>query len=464
MLDEATRGAILRLKTQGHGSRTIAQALGVSRDAVRRVMRSARPEVPVVERAERPAAFHEQITELAARYRDHLGRVHEDLLAQGADFSYSTLTAYCRRHGVGRSPKLPAGRYHFAPGVEMQHDTSPHRACIGGTRLRVQTASLVLCFSRLIFFQHYPRFTRFHCKAFLAQALDYFGGAAQHCMVDNSNVVVASGHGATMVPAPEMAAFAARYGFVFVAHAIGDANRSARVEAPFARIERAFLTGAEFADWAALNARARATCDAWNARPSNKLGSARRALWALERPALQRLPLSPPEVYQLHNRTVDAEGYVHLHRIRYSVPWRLIGRSLEVRETLERVTVYDGPRRIAEHPATAGPLDVRITDPAHRPPRGQGKAARERSPQEADILALMPELAPFVADFKRHHRRRTAALARLRELLREYPRASAHRALERAAHYRLFDLDRIEAMILKAVAGDFFILPGDNHE
>ncbi len=39
----------------------------------------------------------------------------------------------------------------------------------------MQIVSLVLCYSRLIFFQVYPRFTRFECKAFLTEALCYFG-------------------------------------------------------------------------------------------------------------------------------------------------------------------------------------------------------------------------------------------------------------------------------------------------
>src|SRR6266481_1380952 len=119
--------------------------------------------------------------------------------------------------------------------------------------------------SRMIFFQHYPRFTRFECKAFLAQAIDYFHGSASRCMVDNSNVVVAAGTGANMIPAPEMAALAARYGFVFVAHEKGHANRSAPVEAPFQRIEKRFLVGEDFAGWRNLNERARATCELWNA-------------------------------------------------------------------------------------------------------------------------------------------------------------------------------------------------------
>jgi IS30 family transposase len=37
MLDEATRSAILTLRANGHGSRKIAQSLGVARSTVRRV-------------------------------------------------------------------------------------------------------------------------------------------------------------------------------------------------------------------------------------------------------------------------------------------------------------------------------------------------------------------------------------------------------------------------------------------
>ena len=56
-------------------------------------------------------------------------------------------------------------------------------------------------------------------------------------MIDNTHVVVLRGSGRDMVPVPEMAAFGERFGFQFVAHAIGNANRSARVETavPFHR-------------------------------------------------------------------------------------------------------------------------------------------------------------------------------------------------------------------------------------
>src|SRR6185437_12405306 len=69
------------------------------------------------------------------------GFAHEELVASGAELSYTALTAFCRRHGIGYTPTVPAGRYDFAPGEEMQHDTSPHDLELSGKKRRVQTAS-----------------------------------------------------------------------------------------------------------------------------------------------------------------------------------------------------------------------------------------------------------------------------------------------------------------------------------
>jgi hypothetical protein len=78
-------------------------------------------------------------------------RVHEELLAGGAQLSYAALTAFCRRHGIGYQPPVAAGQYDFAPGEELQHDTSPHEIELAGKKRKVQTASAVLCYSRMLF-------------------------------------------------------------------------------------------------------------------------------------------------------------------------------------------------------------------------------------------------------------------------------------------------------------------------
>ena len=459
MLDQSTRAAILKLREQGHGSRAIARALGLSRAAVRKVIGSGSEAVPALPRSEKAEPHREDIAALFARCKGNLVRVHEELLAAGATLSYPALTAFCRRHGIGHEPKAPSGRYHFEPGEEMQHDTSPHQAMIGGVMRRVQTASLVLCHSRMTFIQCYPTFTRFDCKVFLTDAITSNGGACGRCMIDNTHVIVLSGTGAKMIPVPEMESFGERFGTVFRAHEVGDANRSARVEGPFHEVEHNFLAGREFTDWDHLNREAILLCDKRNARFSTKLHASRRDLFAAESPRLKPLPIWVPEVYALHHRVVDTEGYVSVRRVRYSAPYTRIGHRMEVRESKDRVDIYDGARRIASHKRVLEPADLRVTLPEHRPPRGEGRAKDGPPPEEAELLRAAPELAAYVAGLKRHlSGRGTLGLRRLLALVRDYPREPLLAAVRTAEHYGLYDLPRFERLVLRQIASDYFVL------
>ena len=385
-------------------------------------------------------------------------RVHEELVSSGAVLSYQALTGFCRRQGIGQTPIVPAGQYHFEPGVEMQHDTSPHEVEVGGRKYKSQTASAVLCYSRLLFFQINPTFQRFDCKVFLTDALRYAGGAPERMMIDNTHVVVLRGTGREMIPVPEMEAFAERLGFRFVAHAIGNANRSARVERPFSFIENNFLAGRTFASWEDLNQRARQWCDRVNATYKKHIRAVPRELFAVERMHLKPLPAWIPEVYRLHQRTVDVEGYVSVNSIRYSVPVAWIGRRVEVRETRDKLEIELDARHIVTHDRALTPLHQRITLAEHKPPRGEG-ARRDPHPEEQALIAAAPEIAPYVAELKQKGRKVVAlALRQLLRLLRDYPREPFLAAVREAARYGLYDLDRLERMILRRVARDYFLL------
>jgi hypothetical protein len=464
MLDEGTRQTILRLRDEGHAIRAIARTLRISRGAVKDVLAAGIAEVPRLERVEICAPYHDVIIEQYGRCKGNLVRVHEELVAAGAEISYQALTGYCRRHGIGTPPTEPAGEYHFEPGQEMQHDTSPHEVKIGGKVLRAQTASLVLCYSRMVFIQLYPHFTRFACKVFLTEAVQYFGGACHTCMIDNTHVVVLHGTGKQMVPVPEMEAFGDRFGFVFAAHEKGDANRSARVERRFHYIENNFLAGREFADWDDVNRQAIVWCEKVNATFRNYLRAAARELLATESTHLVPLPIHIPEVYDLHHRIVDLEGYVNVHGCRYSAPYKLIGRRLEVRETKDRIDLYDGPRLVGSHRRCYTPAS-RAFDPAHRPPRGQGTPPAGPQAEEREVVAAAPELADYVRELRtRSPGRGTTPLRRLARMLREYPRAAFLSATASAAQYGLYDLDRLERLILRNVGRDFFPNPYGNHD
>jgi len=386
-------------------------------------------------------------------------RVHEELVASGAVFSYQALTAFSRRHGLTEPPQQAAGQYHFLAGEELQHDTSPHEVELAGKKRRVQTASAVLCYSRMLFFQCFATFQRFDCKIFLTEALRYFGGSPQRVMTDNTHVVVLRGTGREMVPVPEMAAFAERFGFSFVAHERGDANRSARVERPFWFIERNFLAGRTFSSWPDLNGQARQWCERVNSTYKKHIRAVPRELFALEQRHLQPLPAWIPEVYRLHQRTVDVEGYVALHSNRYSVPVAWIGRRVEIRETKDKIEIQLDARNIVTHERIPDEQYQRITLGAHRPPRGQGLKRSDAHPEEQAILQAAPEIADYVSALKQHsHKLVVLALRQLLRLVREYPREPFLAAVREAARYGLYDLDRLERMILRRVQRDFFLL------
>jgi hypothetical protein len=315
------------------------------------------------------------------------------------------------------------------------------------------------------FFRCYPTFRRFDCKVFLTEALRYLSGAPERIMIDNTHVVVLRGTGREMIPVPEMDAFAERFGFRFVAHERGDANRSGRVERPFHFVEHNFLAGRTFASWEQLNQQAREWCDKVNSTYKKHIHAVPRELFAMERLHLKPLPAWIPEVYRLYQRLVDLEGYVMLHGNRYSVPLDWMGRRVEVRETRDKIEVQLDARRLVTHRRIAEAERQRVLLPEHRPPRGQKEPRPDPHPEESAIVTAVPELAEYVTGLKQRSRKMiTFALRQLLRLVREYPREPLLGAAREAAHYGLYDLDRLERMILRRVAREYFLLDEGSHD
>lgn len=470
MLHRRIRATILQLREKGLGTRAIARTLRVSRGAVKKVIAQGTEEpVPVASRPSRLSDQMQEILELKERCEGNLVRVHEDLSApeSGTKPSYQALTAFLRTH----SPKvrLPAGQYHFAPGKETQHDTSPHDAILGEgpesrRKWRLQTASAVLCYSRMLFFQCYARYTRFEAKLFLTAALRFFGGATERYMVDNTSVIVGRGTGAAMEPAPEMAAFAERLGFRFVAHELGDVNRSARVERPFSYIEGNFLCGRTFTDLSHLNREALAWCEKVNATRKRHLDASPRELFAQERMHLRPLPVHIPEPERIEVRTVDVEGFVSVDANRYSVPADWIHRQVQVRIGQDRVEIDKGAKTIV-HARVLLPTGQRTQLKEHRRPQGEKVNLQKLLSEERELLTVLPAFSSYLAGLKKSgHKAPLLLLRRLLRMAREYPHAALIPALEDAARYGLYDLDRLERMVLKRIQSDYFLLDGGRDE
>src|SRR5271167_1146816 len=445
------RAAVRGLRTQGHGLREISRLLAMSRNTVRRILRE-----PAGDAGGEPPPCDEatlvRLKAAFARARGNVVRVRELLADEGLEVPYSTLTRWVRDAEL-RGPPRRAGEYDFAPGQEMQHDTSPHRVRLGqaGKPVTLQCAGLVLAYSRRLFIQYYPRFTRLEAARFMA-------GVCPVCIIDNTSVLLAAGAGADAVIAPEMAAFARTLGFGFRAHRVGNPDRKGRIERPFAYVETNFLVGRNFADLDDLNGQALAWCrDIANRKPKQALGMSPEAAYVIEQPHLVPLPDVLPPVYELLERVVDLHGYVSVDTNRYSVPERYAGKSVTVTKTPAQIEVRRKGITIAVHPRVIDQRDTRKVLPGHHtiPVRqGRGTAA-----EEALLRGHHDSLDRYTAALRRHGRAgNRRALRRLIEMRRTYPPGPFIAAIEQALRYGLFDLTRLEDLILKQVGGDFFSL------
>jgi len=460
MIRQSKKDAIVELKKTGMSLRDIAKTLKAGRNTVTKVL-DDHDEEAAPQRNSRYEEYVPLIRELFKECKGNAVRVAEELESrQQIKIPYQSLTWIMRKYEIRERKKRRAGQYHFKPGQEMQHDTSPHLVVINGKKMSTQCASLTLAFCRRIFIQYYPCFTRFECKVFLKKAFEFMDGVCSRCMVDNTNVIVAGGTGPDALIAPEMKYFGDMYGTRFEAHAVGDANRSARVERPFHFVENNFLPGRTFVSWQDLNRQAIDWCrNTSDKKFKRALGMTPDEAYVIEKPYLIDLPAYQPPVYVAEHRVADVQGYVHLDTNRYSVPEALIGNSLEVQKHWLKVIVYDKNTKVAEHDRILDKRNTRTTLPGHHVPIRRKKDPRIPSKEEQLLTGEDSILDEYVAELKkRSHGRGVVKLRRLLHLKRTYPGEPFLKAITQALKYGLFDLSRLENIILDYTAGDFFDL------
>jgi transposase len=457
------RNGVRLLKRQGQSLREISRLLKVSRNTVRRILREKDGE-PAAASPPCDAATLARLEEAFSRARGNGVRVQELLASEnGLNVPYSTLTRWIREAQL-RDPPRRSGEYHQAPGEEMQHDTSPHRVVLSGKAVTAQCAGLILAYSRRLFIQYYPRFTRFEAKHFLLEAARFNDGSCPVCVIDNTSVLVVAGAGPEAVIAPEMVAFARTLGFGFCAHRVGHADRKGRIERPFYYVERNLLPGRSFNDFDDLNRQALSWCrEVANQKVKRALGMSPEAVYVMEKPHLVPLPPVLPPVYEVLERVVDLYGYVCVDTNRYSIPERFVGQAVSVHKHPSEIVIYRRGAEISRHPRLIGQRDGRHTLPLHH--ATPVRASRAPALEEQLLRGDHPCLERYAAALKvRAYGRGVRALRRLLELKRTYPSGPFLAAIDQALHFGLFDLQRLETLILKHVAGDFFNLDSDRDE
>ena len=100
-----------------------------------------------------------------------------------------------------------------------------------------------------------------------------------------------------------------------------------------------------------------------------RLGIRRRQLFeALERPALESLPVTEYVYAEWRLARVGRDYHVEIESFFYSVPYRLVQHKLDVFLTATAVAVFHHGERVASHLRSAAKAQ-HTTAPEHMPPR-----------------------------------------------------------------------------------------------
>ena len=187
---------------QGWSVKRICRELHVSRNTVRKILRSDETSFSYErERQPKPkiGPWKDQLDGLlndnlgkAAREQLTLIRVYEELRALGYEGGYDAIRRYAKNWAKARGSAAAEAYVPllFAPGEAHQFDWSHEIVLLAGVTVTVKVAHVRLCHSRMMFVRAYPRETQemvfdAHDKAFV-----FFGGACTRGIYDNMKTAV----------------------------------------------------------------------------------------------------------------------------------------------------------------------------------------------------------------------------------------------------------------------------------
>jgi len=405
-LDLEARMTIKTLKARGSSSVSIARTLGVSEGAVRyHLRRQAQGAVDGrAGQTHKASGWHEAIaTWLASRAGAavNLVALHGWLVAE---HGYSGSARSVQRY-VGAAFPRPAvrarRRVETPPGAQAQVDWAEFRAVpfVDGPR-DLYALHVQLSHSRydvVIWSERKDQLAWLHCHS---EALRRLGGVPATMRIDNEKTAIATGAGAW----GEIHIAYRRYAEVARFHVDACTPRSPEHKGKVERRirdqrlqadprSRAWTDVAELQAWSderMLFSAHRRRCPA--------TGTSVFDAWRTEIPHLGELPILPEPFDLVATRRVSEDCMVSFEGRRYSVPFRLLGRVVEVRGVAGRVQVLAEAAVVAVHPRHSPELVV--IDTAHYegeataevlPPLPLGRMGRRLQ----EIAMLAPECRPM---------------------------------------------------------------------
>ncbi len=383
MLCMETVGKIRRyFHVDGRGIKQIARDLRLSRNTVRRVLRTEDLATEYV-RSHQPrprlgpylALLTHLLEEDEARPRQErrrIQRLYDALRLAGYAGADDSVYRFVKRwRQAKRSPSsevfIPLS---FAPGEAYQFDWSHEHIELGGLPQIVKLAHLRLCHSRLFLVIAYPRETQEMVFDAHNRAFRFFGGVTRRGIYDNMKTAVdAVLRGRERKFNRRFLQLCSHYLIEPVACTPAAGWEKGQVENQVNNVrEWLFKPRPKFASLDELNAWLASQCVEIAKRRSHP-GFPERTVWEVYEDERSTLgPLATPfDGYQEIDCRVSATCLIRFDRNRYSVPCRTAGRIVALRAYAERIVLFYEGERITEHVRHFG-RDKTIYDPWHYVP------------------------------------------------------------------------------------------------
>jgi len=468
---------VLRLKAEAQLSdREIAAVVGAARSTVQECLRRARaaglgwplpadwgeeqvlarlyPKAPLAPRYPTPdfAVIHAELARKGVTRR-LLWQEYKVRHPDGCQYS-----AFCRDYEAWRGRQDAVMRFEHAPGDKLFVDyagltmelVDRHSGAVQRTEIFVAALGA----SHYTYVEATPTQSLADWLGAHVRALEYFGGVPRAIVPDNlkSGVHRACRYEPDLNPSYQD--FAEHYGVAILPARVRKPRDKAKVEVAVQGIERwilAPLRHATFFSLGELNAALRAQLERYNDRPlSREAGTRRSRYLALERPALRPLPARPYQYASWKKAKVHLDYHVEVERHYYSVPYRLIGKTVDLRLTAHMIEVFYRGQAVATHRRTAGHRRF-ITDPSHRPDRHRAviELNHERLLERAE--AIGPATATVLRE--QVHRRihpdeaLRASLGILR-LAHDFSSVALEQACQRAVALGTYNYRAVRALLL----------------
>ena len=383
MLIVETIGRIRRERlVKGKSIRQIARDLHLSRNTVRKVLRSGETG-PGYQREVQPRPQlghwkteldHLLTTNAASTSRERLTliRLFEELRALGYEGGYDAVRRYARRWSREHASQTAAAfvPLWFAPGEAYQFDWSHEIVVINGTTVTVKVAHVRLCHSRMMFVRAYPRETQEMVFDAHERAFAFFKGACMRGIYDNMKTAVdAVFVGKDRQYNRRFLQMCAHHLVEPVACTPAAGWEKGQVENQVGLVRERFLTPRlRVKSYDELNAWLLDKCMAY-ARVHAHPERADRTVWEVFEEERPRLVAYRGRFDGFHAvaASVSKTCLVRFDKNKYSVNASAVGRPVEIHAYADRIAIRQDGRCVGEHRRSFGRGET-IYDPWHYVP------------------------------------------------------------------------------------------------